>query len=305
MQLAMIGLGRMGMNMARRLLRGGHQVVAFNRSPEKTDALAAEGAQAAYSLAEVVGQLSPPRVVWIMLPAPVVDDHLTRLAGYLAPGDVIVDGGNSRYQDDLRRAAELADSGLHYLDAGVSGGVWGLSEGYCLMVGGRPEVYRLVEPALETLAPPQGYLYCGPSGAGHYVKMIHNAIEYGMMQAYAEGFELLENGPYAEHHDYAALSRLWNRGSVIRSWLLGLLANAFEQDPRLQGLQGFVEDSGEGRWSVQQALETATAAPVITLALMQRFRSRRENTFSDRTLAALRHQFGGHAVKPVGGGGQP
>ena len=297
MQMAMIGLGRMGMNMARRLLQGGHEVVAYNRSQAKTDELAAEGAVAAYSLEEAAKLLAPPRVVWIMLPATVVDEHLQQLHGLLAPGDVMVEGGNSNYKDDLKRSADLDATGIHYVDAGVSGGIWGLKEGYCLMLGGPRKAFDMIEPLLATLAPPEGYQHCGPSGAGHFVKMIHNAIEYGMMAAYAEGFDLMESGPYAGHHDYAALSKLWNQGSVIRSWLLELLADAFDDDPRLEQLQGFVEDSGEGRWSVQQALETSTPAPVITMSLMQRFRSRRENTFSDRLLAALRNQFGGHAVK--------
>lgn len=305
MQLAMIGLGRMGLNMARRLLRGGHQVVAFNRSAEKTEQLVAEdGAERASSLEQAVELLRPPRVVWVMLPAAVVDQHLALLGDLLEPGDVVVEGGNSHYKDDLRRAEELAAEGIGYLDVGVSGGVWGLSAGYCLMAGGPAETFALLEPAFRTMAPPEGYLHCGPVGSGHYVKMIHNAIEYGMMQAYAEGFELLESGPYAEHHDYQAISKLWNQGSVVRSWLLELLENAFAGDPRLKNLEGFVDDSGEGRWSVLQAVESATPAPVITLALMQRFRSRQENTFADRLLAALRNQFGGHAVKAPSKGGE-
>ncbi|GAB4341861.1 MAG: decarboxylating 6-phosphogluconate dehydrogenase [Desulfobulbaceae bacterium] len=301
MRLAMIGLGRMGMNMARRLLRGGHEVVAFNRTPEKTRQLAEEGAEAAFSIEEAVGKLSSPKIVWIMLPAGrVVDEHIDRLAGLLDKGDIIVEGGNSRFQDDIRRSDYLRDRGLHYLDAGVSGGIWGLEVGYCTMIGGEREIFNQVEPVLETLAPEGGYLYCGPSGAGHFVKMIHNGIEYGMMQAYGEGFALLEASPYSEHFNYRELARLWNRGSVIRSWLLELLENAFEGDPRLHDLAAYVDDSGEGRWTVEQAVESGVAAPVITQALFARFQSRDPNSFAARVLAALRREFGGHAVKTSG-----
>jgi 6-phosphogluconate dehydrogenase len=298
MRIGMIGLGRMGMNMARRLLRGGHEVVAYNRSRAKTEELSREGAIAAYSPEELVRKLAPPRVVWLMLPAgPPVDEHVNLLKWHLAAGDTLVDGGNTHYKDDLRRAPDLAARGIHYLDAGVSGGVWGLENGFCTMVGGPLPAFAAVEPALRTLAPPEGYLRCGPSGAGHFVKMIHNGIEYGMMQAYAEGFALLEGSPYAAGLDYAELSHLWNRGSVVRSWLLDLAEAMFRRDPRLQTLAPFVEDSGEGRWTVAQAVETAVPAPVITLALMERFRSRDKNSFADRILAALRREFGGHAVQ--------
>lgn len=300
MQIAMVGLGRMGLNMARRLARAGHQVVAYNRSYGKAREFASqEGQTAVRSLAEMVGVLKQPRVVWLMLPAPVVDEHLEQLAGLLSPGDLIVEGGNSNYHDDLRRAPALEKRGIYYLDAGVSGGVWGLEEGYCLMVGGPREAFQRLEPILASLAPAEGYLHTGPVGSGHFVKMIHNGIEYGMMQAYAEGFELMQRGPYAEHHDFRSLCRLWLRGSVVRSWLLELLERAFAADPGLDSLRGYVEDSGEGRWTVRQALESATPAPVITLALMSRFRSRQEDTFADKVLAALRNQFGGHPVKKV------
>jgi 6-phosphogluconate dehydrogenase len=299
MQVGMIGLGRMGLNMALRLARGGHRVTAYNRTADKARELAAgePGINAAATLAELALALEPPRVVWLMLPAEVVDANLAALSRVLEPGDVVVEGGNSHFRDDPRRAALLAQRGLEYVDAGVSGGVWGLNEGYCLMVGGPAPAFALVEPLLATLAPVGGYLHTGPSGSGHFVKMIHNGIEYGLMQAYAEGFELLKSGPYAAHHDYRKICQLWQQGSVVRSWLLGLLGRAFAADPGLEGLASYVEDSGEGRWTVQQALDSATSAPVITMALMERFRSRQADSFGDKVLAALRQQFGGHAVK--------
>ena len=298
MQIGLIGLGRMGMNMARRLLQGGHEVVAYNRTAAKTKQIGKEGAMPSFSLEELVEKLAPPRVVWIMLPAgPPVDEHIAELRGLLDSGDVLVDGGNSYYQDDIRRSRELAGTGINYLDAGVSGGIWGLEIGYCTMVGGPREAFETLEPALKTLAPEQGYLHCGPSGAGHFVKMVHNGIEYGMMQAYAEGFSLLEHSDYAKDLDYAEVSRMWNHGSVIRSWLLELAERAFRDSSRLSELAPYVDDSGEGRWTVQQAVDTAVSAPVITLSLMERFRSREENSFADRVLAALRNQFGGHAVR--------
>ena len=298
MQIAMIGLGRMGLNMARRLARSGHEVVAYNRTYEKAQAFAAEeGALALEELAELKNVLAPPRVVWLMLPAAAVDQYIEKLAVILEPGDIIVEGGNSFYKEDLIRAGELEPTGIRYMDAGVSGGVWGLEEGYCLMAGGDAETFAVVEPALASLAPTDGYLHTGPLGSGHFVKMIHNGIEYGMMQAYAEGFELMKDGPYAGHHDFEAICHLWMRGSVVRSWLLELMERAFADDPGLESLAGYVEDSGEGRWTVNQAIETATNAPVITLSLMNRFRSRRQDTFGDKVLAAMRNQFGGHAVK--------
>ena len=297
MKLAMIGLGRMGMNMARRLLQAGHEVVAYNRSPEKSDQLAAEGAQGAYSLQEAVSKLQPPRVLWLMLPAgPVVDEHISQLTDLLRAGDIIVEGGNSYYKDDLRRAEQLKPTGIHYVDAGVSGGIWGLQLGYCTMVGGSRDVFHTLEPIFKSLAPPDGYLYCGETGAGHFVKMVHNGIEYGMMQAYGEGFEILEASRYAQSFNYAEIAHLWNQGSVIRSWLLELAEKAFRNDEKLSDLRGFVQDSGEGRWTVQQAIESAVAAEVITLSLMRRFRSRQQDPFAERVLAALRREFGGHAV---------
>jgi len=305
MRIGMIGLGRMGMNMARRLLRAGHQVVAFNRTPERTREIAAEGAEAACTVAELVEKLTPPRVVWLMLPAgAATEDQLGAVATLLAAGDLVVEGGNSLYKDDIRRAGELAGRGIGYVDAGVSGGIWGLANGYCTMVGGEPEAVARIEPILRDLAPEGGVLHCGPVGAGHFVKMIHNGIEYGMMQAYGEGLAILEASPYGTGIDYGQLARLWNRGSVIRSWLLELLESAFAADPRLTSIEGYVEDSGEGRWTVQQAVETGVSAPVLAAALFRRFESRTPNAFENRVLAALRREFGGHAVKNAVSGGE-
>ena len=297
MQIAMIGLGRMGMNMAKRLLQGGHSVIAYNRTRNKTDQLVKEGAIGAYSLSEVVEKLSPPRVTWVMLPAgPTVDDHIVQLKEILSPGDIVIDGGNTYYKDDIRRADLLAEKEIKFIDAGVSGGIWGLEVGYCLMIGGEKEAYQYLEPIFKTLAPEEGYLYCGEVGSGHFVKMVHNGIEYGMMQAYGEGFDILEASPYGESLDYAAVSHLWNQGSVVRSWLLELMESAFTKDASLSDIKGYVEDSGEGRWTVQQAIDTGVSAPVIALSLMRRFRSQVEDSFSDKVVAALRREFGGHAV---------
>jgi len=298
----MIGLGRMGMNMARRLLLAGHEVVAYNRTPDKVDEISREGADGAASLEELVGKLQPPRIIWIMLPAgSIVDDHIERLAELLESNDIIIDGGNSRYTDDIRRAELLGKQSIHYLDAGVSGGIWGLTVGYCTMVGGNRDIFDHLVPIFKSLAPDKGYLYCGPAGAGHFVKMIHNGIEYGMMQAYGEGFALLEASPYHKQFNYQHIARLWNQGSVIRSWLLELLENAFGEDPRLEDIAGYVDDSGEGRWTVEQAIESRVAVPVIAHSLFARFQSRDANSFSNRVLAALRREFGGHAVKTVSG----
>jgi 6-phosphogluconate dehydrogenase len=297
MKLAMIGLGRMGMNMARRLLAGSHQVVAYNRTPDKTEQMVAEGAEGAFTLEEVTEKLDSPRIVWLMLPAGrVVDEHIDRLAPLLAKNDILIDGGNSFYKDDIRRSAQLEPQGIRYMDAGVSGGIWGLKIGYCTMIGGDRETYVTIEPILETLAPENGYLYCGKAGAGHFVKMVHNGIEYGMMQAYGEGFEILAASEFADGFDYADISHLWNRGSVIRSWLLELAEAAFRKDDKLSDISGHVDDSGEGRWTVIQAVETGVPAEVITLSLMRRFRSRQKDPFAERVLAALRREFGGHAV---------
>ncbi len=294
----MIGLGRMGLNMVKRLLQGGQEVVVFNRTAAKIREIEQQGARGAYTLADLVAGLSRPRAIWLMLPAgPVIDEHLGLLKDLLEPDDLLIDGGNSFYRDDLRRAEALAPRGIRWLDVGVSGGIYGLEKGYCLMVGGSPGDYQRLEPALTALAPPEGYLYCGPTGAGHFAKMIHNGIEYGMMQAYAEGFHLLEASPYKDSLNYARLAHLWNQGSVIRSWLLELAEKVFARDPKLASLRGVVEDSGEGRWTALQAIESGVAAPVITLSLMQRFISQDPDLFANRMLAALRQEFGGHKVK--------
>lgn len=298
MKLAMIGLGKMGRNMALRLLRGGHEVVGYDRGEEAIAEVAAAGGIAAGSVADAVSRLAAPRIVWCMVPSGAATAQLIEeLAGLMAAGDVVIDGGNSNFNDSKRRAVLLAARGIHFLDAGTSGGVWGLANGYCLMVGGPAEAYRLVEPAMRTLAPPDGCRHVGPSGAGHYAKMVHNAIEYGMMQAYAEGFELLDASGYGfDLHD---LSHLWNQGSVVRSWLLELAERAFATDPGLSTLTDHVEDSGEGRWTLVESIDKAVPMPVLALALQARFRSRQESSFSGRVLAALRREFGGHAVTPA------
>jgi 6-phosphogluconate dehydrogenase len=297
MRLAMVGLGRMGLNMARRLIRGGHQVVAFNRSPDKVELLAREGAVPAFSLQEAAAKLDPPRVIWLMLPAgEVVDQHIEQFSQWLEPDDVIIDGANSNYHDDLRRAAALEPRKIRYLDAGVSGGVWGLDQGFCLMVGGDRSVFDRIQPIFETLAPPAGFMYCGPTGAGHFVKMVHNGIEYALMEAYGEGFDLLKNSDYGHGMDLGRVAHLWNQGSVIRSWLLELLEQALAQDPDLASVSGPVADSGEGRWTVIEAVEKGVATPVIAQSLWRRFESRQADSFSNRVLNAMRHQFGGHTV---------
>ncbi len=286
----------MGLNMGRRWLLGGHDVWAYNRTFAKTEELAHAGARAVRALPELVSSLEAPRTVWLMLPAgEVTDAHLLELNRLLSPDDLIVDGGNAYYKDDIRRAALLAAKKIRYMDVGVSGGLWGLKNGYSTMVGGEADDFNRLEPLFKTLAPPDGYLHCGPIGAGHFVKMIHNGIEYGMMQAYAEGFEILEASPYKVDHQKVA--HLWNQGSVVRSWLLELLEDAFRLDHRLEKLTGYVEDSGEGRWTVQQAIDTGVATPVIASALFQRFLSRQKEAFGFRLLAALRNEFGGHAVR--------
>ncbi len=303
MQIGMAGLGRMGMNMATRLLRSGHEVVAYNRTAAKVDEIVKEGAKGARSLQELVGKLTPPRFVWLMLPAgKTVDDHIELLRGVLQKGDTIIDGGNSMYKDDLRRSEALKADGINYLDAGVSGGIWGLEVGYCQMIGGDREVFKKLEPAIAALAPKDGYMYCGPSGAGHFVKMVHNGIEYGMLQAYGEGFAIMKASPYSESLEFSKVAHLWNQGSVVRSWLLELAEDAFAKDPDLTKIQGYVEDSGEGRWTILQAIESSVSAPVLALSLFERFRSREEDSFSDKLIAALRNEFGGHAVKKEEGG---
>ena len=297
MKLAMIGLGKMGMNMARRLMQAHHDIIAFDLSKAAVEEIAAEGASGAASLQQVVKMLSGPRIVWLMLPAgKPVEDAIRQLKELLSPEDIIIDGGNTYYKDDLRRYQTLKETGIRYMDVGVSGGVWGLKIGYCMMMGGDKDVFKYLEPIFQTLAPKDGYLYCGKSGAGHFVKMVHNGIEYGLMQAYGEGFEILDASEYAESFNYAKIAHLWNQGSVIRSWLLELAEDAFSKNTELSDITGYVEDSGEGRWTVQQALDTAVPAEVITLSLMRRFRSRQQDPFTDRVLAALRREFGGHAV---------
>jgi 6-phosphogluconate dehydrogenase len=297
MQLAMIGLGRMGGNMVRRLMGGGHELVVFDRSPEAVQEHAAKGAKPARDLGDVVTQLKPPRVVWVMVPAgaptqATIDD----LAGRLAKGDVIIDGGNSNFHDTMRRGETLRAKGIDFVDAGTSGGIWGLEVGYCLMVGGPDAAVARCEPIFKTLAPPDGYAHVGPTGAGHFVKMIHNGIEYGMLQAYAEGYEILHASKDFKL-DLRRIADLWNRGSVVRSWMNELAERAFAADPDLRGIRGFVEDSGEGRWTVQEAIDLSVPAPVITLALLMRFRSRQEDSFGAKVVAALRKEFGGHATK--------
>lgn len=297
MRIAIVGLGRMGMNMARRLLQGGHEVVAYNRTSQKTNELVSEGAIGAYSLEEIIKNLTPPRVVWLMLPAgKAVDDHIGQIMDLLSADDIVVDGGNTYYKDDIRRSELLNEKDIHLIDAGVSGGIWGLKIGYCLMIGGDKDIFNHLESVFETLAPKNGYLYCGPSGSGHFVKMVHNGIEYGLMQAYGEGFEILESSPYADSFNYAEIAHLWNQGSVIRSWLLELVESAFKNDAKLEHIKGYVEESGEGRWTVEQAIESKVSTPVIALSLMQRFRSQKEESFSDKVVAALRREFGGHSV---------
>ncbi len=296
MQIGFVGLGRMGGNMVTRLLRGGHRVVAFDRSSSAVQAVTASGAAGEQSLAALVGALGAPRAVWVMVPAgDATEATIAELGSLLAAGDVVIDGGNTHYKDDVRRARDLAARGIAYVDAGTSGGIWGLEHGYCLMVGGDTGPVNRLAPVFETLAPPEGWAHVGGVGAGHYVKMVHNGIEYGMMQAYAEGFELMSASDYAL--DLPRIASLWTRGSVVRSWLLELTADALARDPRLDGLKPWVEDSGEGRWTVEDAVEKAVPAPVITASLYARFRSRRDNSFADRLLAAMRNAFGGHAVR--------
>jgi 6-phosphogluconate dehydrogenase len=296
MELAILGLGRMGGNMVRRLLRDDHRVVAYNRSPDPIKAAEQDGAIGAYTLQEVVDRLSPPRVVWMMVPAgDPVDRMIDHYLSMLDEGDILIDGGNSNWKQSVARAERVREAGINYLDIGVSGGIWGLEVGYCLMIGGDDESFRHVEPAFRTLAPENGYRLVGPNGAGHFAKMIHNGIEYGMLQAYAEGFELLESSPY--DYDLRELSQLWNTGSVVRSWLLELAELAFEHDPKLESIRGYVEDSGEGRWTIQQAIDAAVPAPVLTLSLMARFSSRQDDSFAAKVVAALRREFGGHSVQ--------
>jgi len=326
MQIGVIGLGRMGGNIVRRLLRRGHQCVVFDRQSEPGRLLAAEGATAAADLKGLVAALRPPRVVWVMLPAGDVTDHaVTELGAVMQSGDIVIDGGNSFFKDDIRRAAALGSKGIRYVDVGTSGGIWGLERGYCMMIGGDKETVDHLDPIFDTLAPglsgiaptpgresrdtraERGYIHCGPSGAGHFVKMIHNGIEYGLMQAYAEGFDILKNAaaealPPEQRYalDLPDIAEVWRRGSVIGSWLLDLTAMAFAEDPELARYTGHVQDSGEGRWTIMAAIEEAVPAEVLSAALYTRFRSREEQSFAEKLLSAMRNKFGGH-IEPKGG----
>ena len=296
MELDMIGLGRMGANMTERLVLGGHRIISYDRSPEAIQRVVDKGAVGSRSLADFVQQLSQPRAAWLMVPSgDPVDQTIEQLLPQLAKGDVIIDGGNSYYKDSIRRAEKLKQQGIYFVDAGTSGGIWGLRVGYCIMLGGEKQVVERLDPIFKTLAPKDGYLHVGPSGAGHFVKMIHNGIEYGMLQANGEGFELLKASGF--DLDLGKIAHLWNQGSVVRSWLLELAESAFNKDPELASIKGYVEDSGEGRWTVLEAVERDVPASVLTLSLFARFASRQEDSFSAKVIAALRNEFGGHAVK--------
>ena len=320
MQLGMIGLGRMGVNMVRRLMKGGHRCVVYNRSQDSVKQLVSEGATGSTSLEDFVKKLEKPRTAWMMVPAGAPTEETVRaLAELLEPGDVVIDGGNSYFKDDVRRAQMLRSKGIHYLDVGTSGGVWGIERGYSLMIGGDAQIVRRLDPIFQTLAPgaagtpttptrkkvtsaDHGYLHCGPSGAGHFVKMVHNGIEYGLMQAYGEGFDVLRNASsaalapeYRYELQLGEIAEVWRRGSVVASWLLDLTAMAFNEDPQLAKYKGYVADSGEGRWTVQAAIEEAVPADVLSAALYARFRSRQEHTFAEKVLSAMREKFGGHA----------
>ncbi len=329
MQIGMVGLGRMGANMARRLMRGGHRVVAHDRNADAVRAMTTEGAKGVGSLGDLVAGLDPPRAVWVMVPAgPPTEDTVEALSERLGAGDIVVDGGNSYFKDDVRRARRLGAKAIHYVDVGTSGGLWGLERGYSLMIGGPADAVRRLDPVFRALAPgrgaieptpgragrrstaEEGYVHCGPSGAGHFVKMVHNGIEYGLMQAFAEGFDILRNAAspslpeeYRFPLDLADVAEVWRRGSVVASWLLDLAAIALAEDPELEGYAGRVEDSGEGRWTIQAAVEEAVPADVLAASLFARFRSRRDHTFGEKLLSAMRRQFGGHVEKPGGGGG--
>ncbi len=327
MQIGMVGLGRMGGNMVRRLMRGGHECVVFDLNIGNVKQLAKEGARGATSLDEFVSKLKEPRAVWIMVPAGEPTEQIVlNLAERMGSGDIIIDGGNSYYKDDVRRAKVLKERGIHYVDVGTSGGIWGIERGYCLMIGGEEQVVKRLDPIFKTLAPGRGeiprtagrentestaedgYLYCGPNGAGHFVKMVHNGIEYGLMQAYAEGFDILRNANSKElpenqryNLNLTDIAELWRRGSVVGSWLLDLTAMALIEDPTLSNYTGFVQDSGEGRWTIMAAIEEAVPAEVLSASLYTRFRSRQEHTFAEKLLSAMRYKFGGHVERPTGG----
>ena len=323
MQLGMVGLGRMGANMVRRLMNAGHRCVVYDRDAARTQELAREGATAAAAIDQFISALEPPRVVWVMVPAgPPTEEVLAALAERMQPGDILLDGGNSHYKDDVRRARQLKAKSIQYLDVGTSGGVWGLERGYCLMIGGTKDSVAYLDPIFQALAPGRGtvartshreastgtaehgYLHCGPAGAGHFVKMVHNGIEYGVMQALAEGFDILRSARIESLDGFlplADIAEVWRRGSVLESWLLDLTASALSEDPDLRGYTGFVEDSGEGRWTVMTAVEQAVPTNVIAASLFARFRSRQDHTFADKVLSAMRYKFGGHVERPSGG----
>ena len=296
MELGFVGLGKMGMNMVTRLQQGQHRVVAYDRAPEIVRQAENKGCVGASSLGDLISKLAAPRAVWVMVPsgAP-TEETVQAIAALLQPGDTIIDGGNTRFHDDTRRAAELKKKGIHYVDVGTSGGIWGLTVGYCLMVGGEKETVQRLTPIFKTLAPEQGWAHMGTHGAGHYVKMVHNGIEYSMMQGYAEGFELMAKSEYGL--DLGKIADVWMHGSVVRSWLLELAVGALQQDPKLEKLKGYVQDSGEGRWMIQDAIDKDVPVPTLTAALFTRFRSRQEESFAEKMLAALRNAFGGHSVR--------
>ncbi|MBK9315427.1 MAG: decarboxylating 6-phosphogluconate dehydrogenase [Acidobacteria bacterium] len=331
MQLGMIGLGRMGANMVRRLMRDGHQCFVFDLNPDNVRQIEAEGAIAARSIEDLVNKMEKPRAIWIMVPAGAATEQtVDTLSIFMSGGDTIIDGGNSHFKDDVRRAKSLSEKGIHYIDVGTSGGIWGAERGYCLMIGGEKEVFEHLNPVFKTLSPGRGeierthgresnpeslsvtaedgYLYCGPSGSGHFVKMVHNGIEYGLMQAYAEGFDIMRNAistELPEEHRFdlnlADIAEVWRRGSVVGSWLLDLTAMALLENPSLSKYSGFVQDSGEGRWTIQAAIEEAVPADVLAASLFTRFRSRQEHTYAEKVLSAMRHKFGGHVERPAGG----
>jgi len=297
MQLAMIGLGRMGGNMVRRLIQGGHELIVYDQNAEAVKAYVGKGVRKAENVADIARQLSPRRVVWVMLPAGApVQSTIEQLVPRLSRGDIVIDGGNSNFRDSLRRAEALQAKGIEFIDVGTSGGIWGLEGGYCLMIGASPAAFRHCDPVFRTLAAPDGYAHVGPPGAGHYVKMVHNGVEYAMLQAYAEGYEIL-HASQDFTFDLRQIAKLWNHGSVVRSWLNELAERALARDGRLSGIRGYVEDSGEGRWTIEEALRLDVPAPVITLSLLARLRSRQEESFGAKLIAALRHEFGGHAIK--------